>query len=398
MNTPINAFDSIPVNASQAGHFRYKALLLASVYSHLAAFHIPHIKLLQAMGCEVHAGASSSQGRREKVEETGAVCWEIPFERSPYSFATISSYRRLKDLFLNQSFDLIHVHTPVAAFLGRYLAKATKQGSVLYTAHGFHFYKGAPLQNWLVYYNAERLAARWTDALIVMNSEDFTNAKRLGFRPGQNLFLVRGVGVDLEKYTTLKTNNAIRGRLGIPGTDVVVTIVAEMNKNKNHEFILDAWKLVARRQGRCHLLLVGDGKLETPLRRKVKDKGIPRVRFMGYREDVPQILAETDIAALVSKREGLPRFLIEAMASGKPIVATDIRGNRDLVKDGYNGILVKLGDSRALALALQKLIENPDLRVAMGQNGRMKVQKYSQQEVLLDMANIYARLLNSVPG
>ena len=144
-----------------------KVLFIASVYTHLAAFHIPFMKMLQERGYEVHAAASSSEGRREDVERVGVTCWEIPFARSPYSPANIQAYRRLKDLLREHHFDLIHVHTPVAAFLGRYLAKATNQGAVLYTAHGFHFYQGAPRRNWLIYYTAERIASAGQTASLL---------------------------------------------------------------------------------------------------------------------------------------------------------------------------------------------------------------------------------------
>jgi hypothetical protein len=126
------------------------------------------MKMLQGWGYEVHAAASSAEGHKERVEEAGMISWEIPFARSPYSPDNLEAYRRLNDLLKEHRFDLIHVHTPVAAFLGRYLAKKTGQVPVLYTAHGFHFYKGAPWKNWLIYYTAERLAARWTDGLIVL--------------------------------------------------------------------------------------------------------------------------------------------------------------------------------------------------------------------------------------
>ncbi|OIQ60441.1 glycosyltransferase family 4 protein [Neomoorella thermoacetica] len=376
-----------------------RILFVASVYTHLAAFHIPFMRLLQDKGCEVHAAASSSEGRKEEVEAIGVKCWEIPFARSPFNIRNWEACRRLKAILQSHHFDLIHVHTPVAAFLGRYLAKVTGQGPVLYTAHGFHFYKGAPLRNWLIYYNAERLAARWTDGLIVMNGEDFENARRMGFEPDKNLFYVHGVGVDLSRYARPSfPGGYIRAKLGLSSSDVVVTCIAEMNPNKNHILLLRAWKKLAERYADCHLLLVGTGELMAYLQEKVEKEHIPRVYFLGYRRDVPRILLESDIVTLTSKREGLPKSIMEAMAAGRPVVATDVRGSRDLVEDGCTGLLVELGDVPGLVAALEKLITNPELRAAMGVAGRKKIQDYSLEKVLSQMAAIYERYLEEIAG
>lgn len=374
--------------------FSNEVLFIASVYNHLAAFHIPFMQLLQNWGFEVHAAASSAKGRKEDVEAAGVTCWEVPFARSPYSPANIQAYRQLMALLREHHFDLIHVHTPVAAFLGRYLAKATGQGPVLYTAHGFHFYKGAPRRNWLIYYNAERLAARWTDGLIVMNGEDFDNARRLGFRPGENLFYVQGVGVELAKISIPVTEGgSVRAALRIGPGDVVITCVAELNENKNHGFLLQAWQKFAQRCHRGRLLLVGSGQKMAALQQWVNRQRVPRVYFLGYRKDVPQILKETDIVTLVSKREGLPKCVMEAMAAGKPVVATNVRGNRDLVENGRTGLLVELGDVPGLAAALERLALDPRLRASMGAAGREKIQDYSLEKVLAEMADIYGRYL-----
>ncbi|MDI3542907.1 MAG: hypothetical protein PWP57_510 [Candidatus Atribacteria bacterium] len=371
-----------------------KVLFIASVYTHLAAFHIPFMKMLQEKGYEVHAAASSSEGRREDVEKIGVTCWEIPFARSPYSPANFQAFLRLRALLKEQHFDLIHVHTPVAAFLGRLLSRVTYQGKVLYTAHGFHFYRGAPRRNWLIYYTAERIASRWTDGLIVMNGEDFENAQRLGFKPEENLFYVPGVGVDLSPYSDPPAGDRnIREELRIGQDDVVVTCVAEFIERKNHDFLLNAWRELTKRCNSAHLLLVGKGERMETLQKRVEKEQIPRVYFLGYRRDVPQILKETDIAALVSRHEGLPKCIMEAMAMGLPVVASDVRGNRDLVEDGRTGFLVELGDIPGLTKALERLILDRELRKAMGAAGQEKIQDYSLEKVLAEMNSIYDRYL-----
>ena len=356
---------------------------------------MPFMKMLQEKGYEVHAAASSFEGRREDVERIGVTCWEIPFDRSPYRPANIQAYNKLKDLLGKHYFDLIHVHTPVAAFLGRYLAKATNQGALLYTAHGFHFYQGAPRRNWLIYYTAERIASRWTDGLIVMNREDFENAQQLGFKPGENLFYVHGVGVDLKQYAknNFQDESSIRKELGISESDAVITCVAELIERKNHGFLLDGWKKLTKQYSDVHLLLVGAAEKMAVLQRKVKDEKLERVHFLGFLRDMPKILKETDIAVLVSRHEGLPKCIMEAMAMGLPVVASNVRGNRDLVENGRTGFLVELGDIPGLIRAMERLILDPALRADMGAAGRNKIQDYSQDRVLAEMSSIYERYL-----
>ncbi len=367
-----------------------KALFIATVYNHFAAFHIPFMKMLQDKGYEVYAAASSVTGRRDDVENAGVICWEIPFKRSPYNPANVKAFLELRSLLKNHHFDLIHVHTPVAAFLGRLLAKSTHQGPVLYTAHGFHFYKGAPRRNWLIYYTAEQIASRWTDGLIVINSEDFENAQKLGFKAGENLFYVHGVGVDLSKYANPPVSeNSIRASLGIDQEDVIITCVAELNQNKNQDFLLDAWGDLASRYDYIHLLFVGTGEKMKTLQRRVIKEQLKRVYFLGYRGDVPQILGEADVATLVSKREGLPKCVMEAMAAGKPVVASNVRGNRDLVEHGRTGFLVELEDISGLIQAFEKLILDRQLRISMGIAGQKKIRDYSLENVLAEMSDIY---------
>jgi len=375
---------------------RRKVLFIATVYTHLANFHIPFIKLLQEKGYEVHAAASSAEGRREEIEAAGAFCHEIEFSRSPLSLANFKALWQLVTLLKSQRFELIHVHTPIAAFLGRFAAKLTKQGSILYTAHGFHFYNGASPLDWLIYYNAEKIAAKWTDCLIVINEEDFANARKLGFKTGINLFLVNGVGVDIERYSVPKDMSLVRKELGIPTDGVVVVCVAEFIPRKNHAFLLDAWLQLAKEHEDIHLLLVGNGRDEEKLKLKVKDKDklIPRVYFLGFRSDIPSVLADTDIVALTSKHEGLPKSIMEAMAAGKPVIATNVRGNRDLVNDEQTGLVVELGDLQGFVKALERLISDSRLRLSMGAAGRGKIADYSLYRVLMEMSGIYERFLN----
>lgn len=369
-----------------------RILFIATVYTHLAAFHIPFMRMLQDKGYDVHAAASSAEGRKEEVEAIGVECWDIPFARSPYNPKNLRAFRKLKRLLETYHFALVHVHTPVAAFLGRYLAKATGQGPALYTAHGFHFYRGAPLRNWLVYYPLERVAARWTGGLVVMNEEDYEAAQRMGFVPEKNLFYVHGVGVDIERYGNAAPLR--KADLQLPPNARIVVCVAEFTANKNHLLLLNAWREVARQVPQAALLLIGDGALRDRVASWVQEMSLTEsVRLLGFRPDVPQLLALAEVATLTSKREGLPRVIMEALAAGKPVVATDVRGNRDLVRHGVNGFLVPLGDPGALARHLVLLLKDPALAQEMGERGREMIRPYALENVLKEMADVYRRFL-----
>lgn len=374
---------------------RKKVLFAATVYSHLAAFHKPFIELLQRKGYEVHAAANPDHGRKEEIEEMGVVCWDVPFSRSPYHSDNFKAIKELSQLFRNYYFDLIHVHTPVASFLVRYMAKKCKQGAVLYTAHGFHFYEGAPIQNWLIYYTAEKIASRWTDGLIVMNEEDYKNGKRLGFKENQSLFFMHGVGISLGQYNNgnAHDDSYVREQLDIGENDIVISYIAELNDNKNHMFLLKNWNTLLQYHPNVHCLLIGTGENEQKLKTYAKEQNLKNIHFLGYRSDIPKILSQTDIVALLSYREGLPRCIMEAMASGKPLIVTNIRGSRDLVKHSVNGFVVNIDDDQSLIEYFAKLINNKNLRKKMGQASLKEIQPYDLKYVLSEMEKIYCKYI-----
>jgi len=368
-------------------------LFLATVDSHIFYFHLPFMKLLRSWGYEVEVAAGEA-GFREHIEKEGFRVYSLPFSRRPFSFCNLLAFYRLYALMKKRKYCMVHTHTPVASFLGRIAAKLARVPVVLYTAHGFHFFRGAPRKAWLLWYTAEKIASFFTDAILVMNQEDFENAQKLGFVPGKTLFLVHGVGVDVEKFGV--TSSSPRQELGIETKEVVVTCIAEFTPTKNHDFLLASWKEVVKKRNGVHLLLVGEGELLEKMKERVRWESVPGVHFLGRRSDIPQILAASDIVVLTSKREGLPRALLEGMARGLPLLATDVRGNRELVEDGVNGFLVPLGDVEALSRALEKLIDSPELREKMGRESKKKVEDYSLDRVLGEMEKVYRKFLSGV--
>ncbi|MBB6284647.1 glycosyltransferase [Geobacillus subterraneus] len=230
--------------------------------------------------------------------------------------------------------------------------------------------------------------------MVVINQEDYQNGKRLGFTEHESLFFVHGVGVSIEQYG-VNGDVSIREQLGIKSSDVVITYIAELNHNKNHLFLLKNWKRILQHAPNVHCLIVGKGENEEALRRDVEQNGLQHIHFLGFRHDIPIILSESDIVTLLSFREGLPRCVMEAMASKKPLVVTNIRGSRDLVQHGVNGFVVDLGDDRALTESFVKLIREPNLREQMGQASFERIQPYRLENVLAEMDDVYSRYVSS---
>lgn len=371
---------------------------VASVYDHLRGFHVPYMKLLQGWGYDVFGVASRDDcpGARDELETLGFHCVDIPFARNPFDKANALAYRNLSTFLLaRDDIKLIHVHTPTAAFITRKVAASVGSKSVvLYTAHGFHFYRGASAWNWLLYYSAEKHAARLTDGIITINSEDYeVAAKRFRLRPNGKVYYVPGVGIDLTVYYPgcKEERQQIRAELAVNPEDIVFVYVAELNHNKNQQQFLRAFRdaLCAGNQP-IRAWIVGDGptrsKMESLSRKLDIDS---KVSFLGFREDIPTMLRGADVAVLLSYREGLPRCLMEACATGLPVIATDIRGNRDIVDNGVSGILVNPDDVKATARAMKDMAENAHLRKSMGHEGRQRVSMFGLEEIMPEMQSIY---------
>ena len=376
-----------------------RVLFVATIVGTLWAFLIPHMKMLEDRGWHVEAAARlGKRSRAGQLAKIGVPAHHIPFRRRVFAAGNVVALWRLWRVMQAGHYDLIHVHTPIAAMIGRVAARVTRpRPVVLYTAHGFHFYQGAPWLNWLLSYPAERLAARWTDGLIVMNEEDSQHGEGLGFVRNENLFSVHGVGVDLDLYggATGDEGGRIRNELGLSANDVLVTCAAGFTRRKNHKLLLDAWRCLPDSLTNAHLLLVGSGPLLPAIEHELDSWHHLPVHIAGYRSDVPSILKATDVSVLTSCYEGLPRCIQEAMAAGKAVVATNVRGSRDLIEHGSNGLLVETDDSTGFAEALATLIRDPGLRNRMGLRGREMIKDCALDLVLDEMWPIYDRFSGS---
>ncbi|MEK4491520.1 glycosyltransferase family 4 protein [Paenibacillus sp. FSL L8-0493] len=385
-----------------------KVAFVASIYGHFESFHLPYMALLQQKGCEVHAYAQPGEAR-QRMEQRGIVCHDVPIQRSPLQLKNWTALRILTKSFQAEKFQFVHVHTPVASILGRIAAHRTGVPSLLYTAHGFHFFKGAPLLNWMLYYPLEYLMARWTDVLITINSEDYERAQKFPVR--KKVTYVSGVGLDLQVYGSGERDNEVAKMKGesrrqlfdLPkryndNPSFVVLCVAELNANKNQKQLIQALHHLGDQASDIHLAFAGTGPFEQTLVELATRLGVrDQVHFLGFRRDIPDLLQACDVAALVSYREGLPRAIMEAMAAGKPVIGTHIRGIRDLIEHESTGMLVPVDDIAATAKALVQLRADAALTAAMGKANKDRIIRYGLPAVLCEMDSIYIEALNE-PG
>ena len=371
-----------------------KILFTATVDSHIKHFHLPYLKWFKEQGFEVHVAS-----RGESKIPFADVKYEIPFERSPFKFSNIKAYKQLKEIIEKNDYLLIHCHTPVGGVLTRLAArKARKSGTkVIYTAHGFHFYKGAPLKNWLIYYPIEKWLARCTDCLITINDEDYECAVRKKFKAG-SIKKVNGVGIDLNKFKpqTPEKKKELRKQYGYDENDFILIYVAEMSYRKHQDLLIDAVALLKERIPNIKLLLVGKGEMEYLYKKKVEKLGLKNeVEFLGYRNDVPNLMAIADVVLSSARHEGLPVNVMEAMATGLPLVVTDCRGNRDLVQNGENGFVVGIDDAEGMAERIEYIYKNKKIREKAREYNLENIKNYSLDVVRIKMSEIYKEMLKN---
>lgn len=404
-----------------------KVLVAASVASMIDQFNMSNIRLLQEMGYEVHVACNYKKGNTCDAKRIGLLQetlrdlhvvqhqWDCP--RDLHSIrACVQAYRQIRELLKRQHYQWIHCHSPVGGVLAR-LAAHPQGIRTVYTAHGFHFFKGAPFQNWLLYYPVEKLLAHWTDVLITINHEDYCFAVRR-LNAGRICY-IPGVGIDTEKFQmgAHKIQNRIEDevkggfqnrfvdrdknkkavyalgrkdpRFGnkyrIPEGAAVLLSVGELNKGKNHRMVIKALAELARKD--VYYVICGQGPLHARLRRYACRLGVGRyLRLLGYQEDMPWIYQNADIFIFPSKREGMPVALMEAMAAGLPCVASQIRGNRELAE---KRMLFSLKKPQQLADRLELLLEDACLRKECSRYALSVIKKYDQEVVLKRMRKIY---------
>lgn len=366
-----------------------KILYITTVSRTINAFLVPHIQMLRNQGHIVDCACSIDKPVDEALINNGVRVFDIPFSRNPLHPGNIKAFKKLVQIQKENNYDIVHVHTPVASVYGRLLKIKFKNLKTIYTAHGFHFLKGGPKLNWVIYYPIERIMAKFTDIIITMNIEDFERAKTFNI---QNTYKVNGVGVDLDKYNLDNFDrDDIRKSLNIKRDDFVILMIAEVNKNKNHKQVIDAIELLKNKGiNNIKVLCAGDGVILDDVKKYIKDKNLQEnIHMLGFRTDINELISATDIGILMSYREGLPRNIMELMACKKPVIGTDIRGIRDLVQDGVNGYLVKVGDIKGTADSIEKIYIDKNLLDNMSSNAYESIQIYSVDKVVNQLQVIY---------
>lgn len=368
-----------------------KALLVTHVSGFVPQFEMNNVRILQNMGYEIHYASNydmpSYGDDNSRLDGTGIIRHQIDFARSPYNRQNAKAYRQLLALMQETHFDLVHCHTPMGGALARLAAHRTHTAPVIYTVHGFHFFAGAPLLNWLIYYPVERFLSRYTDMLITINQEDYQRAG--GFHAKQ-VRRIHGVGIQADTAELLDEagKQRLRQELDLPEDCVVLLSAGELNDNKNQMMVLKAMKEMA--DEKCCYLMCGKGPCREKLAEYVKNAGLEKqVRFLGYRKDLKHILQIADIFVMPSKREGMPTVVMEAMAYGLPVVGTDIRGNNELIEEGRNGYLVPVDDEKSMAEHVSRLAGNEKLRMDMGRFSKTKIEQYSSEVVENEMLENY---------
>jgi len=366
-----------------------KILYCATVDYHFKAFHLPYMKWFKELGWEVDVAAAGEIDLPYTDRK-----YNIPIKRSPYDKSNIDAYRILKEIIDKNDYNIIHCHTPLGGVLTRLAARqARKKGTkVMYTAHGFHFCKGAPLLNWFVYYPIERYLSRYTDSLITINDEDFNLAIKHRFK-AKNIEHVFGVGIDTEKFKPIDQQKKItlKQSFGYKSDDFLLFNAGEFNKNKNQQFLIHAIKRLENKYVNIKLLLAGEGETLEKCRKLATRLGVSHmVDFLGFRNNIEDILPACDLAVASSFREGLPVNIMEAMSCGLPIIAVENRGHRDLVSHYKNGLIIKNWNVDKFAEQVRLLAYKNEFRTQLGENGRkMIVEKFSTKKVLMELSRIY---------
>ncbi len=375
----------------------HKVLVVSTLGRHFRYFGHYDYKVLKELGYEVHAAANFKVKEYDSFEEEGVIKHQIDFERTPFSFKNIVAYFQLKKLFKNNNYKIVHCQSPTAGFFTRltFWHYRNNDRKIIYTSHGFHFFKGAPYINWILFFPIEMFLSKVTDALITINNEDFIFSKT---RFKCRTYKISGVGINIDKYQNFKNSDEkenIRNALGLKRDDFVLIFVGELNKNKNQIFLIKGInELLKRGYSEIKLLLVGEG-VKMPFYKSyvIKNNLQNNVIFCGYRNDVPKLFSVANVSVSSSFREGLPVNVMEAMASGLPLIVTKCRGNVDLVRNGQNGFVIDFDDKEAFVQAVIQLYEDKRLLRDMGNKSRELILPYSIDNVQEQMKSIYNDLL-----
>lgn len=368
-----------------------KILYVTTISKTINAFLVPHIKYLIDQGYKVDVATNITDEISQELVDYEVEVFQIDFQRNPISLKNKKAYNGIKKLQLKNKYDIVHVHTPVASFVTRLALRKEKGLNMVYTCHGFHFYKGSSIFNWLIFYPLEKLAAKWTDRLVTINSEDFEIARKFKLRNNGQVSKMNGVGIEKEKYIIENFDKSeYRKKLGLKDDDFVILVLAELNKNKNHIQLIKAMNLLKDKYPNIKAIFAGAGPLEKEIKKQIKENGLEeKISLLGWRNDVKELINLSDVVGLFSQREGLGKCLLEAMICGKSVIATNTRGPRELIQPNKSGYLFDIDDIETTAKSIESIYRDIELRNMFETKGLDIANKYLLDNVLIQLFDVY---------
>jgi glycosyltransferase involved in cell wall biosynthesis len=375
-----------------------KVLIVATIPETFVAFLLPFAQHFRSKGWQVDGMALNTSELPECLESFDKV-WDVNFSRNPLERGNLFiSPKQIQKVLEQQDYDIVHVHTAVAAFVTRYAISRLKKPikpKVVYTVHGFHFFRGNKFTRNAVYLTLEKIAAPWTDYMIVINGEDEEAAKRHRLISPECLYYMPGIGMDLSYYNPDKISDddiqKVRQEIGINKDDALILASAEFNPGKRHRDMLRALSRLGRPN--VHLAFAGTGPLMEEMQRLAVNLGIQKqVHFLGYRQDMPALIKASNATMMASEREGLPRSVMESLSLETPVIGADTRGIRDLLRDGC-GRIVKVGDIEGLANAMSWVLDNPEAARMMALRGKKHVHNYDIHNIIELHDQLYTKIV-----
>lgn len=376
-----------------------RILIVTTIGGFLPQFEMNDIKLLQEQGYEIHYASNFENPvyalEKQDLEEMGIVLHPICIHKSPAHIGqNLRALRELYHILRTENFEVIHCHNPMGGVIARLAALlyGKRKIYIIYTAHGFHFYKGASLKNWLLFYPAEWLLAGLTDCLVTINKEDYLRARKFRTLKGKKVYRIPGVGVNTDKYADVEEEKSvIRREIGVPEQAFYLLSVGELNHNKNHEVVIRALAEIDSKE--IYYGICGSGYHEEYLKELAGKLGVEdRVHFYGFRRDIPRMLKAADCFVFPSLREGLGVAAIEAMAAGLPMITSDCRGTREYMAEGITGRICYNGTAEEYRDAIVWMMNHPEDRQRISELCRHRAQKFSISQTEHIMKLVYSTI------